>query len=224
MTVDASQGTENGLLFLSTVRNPGQLCYKSAIKSAKFEQNDKNDKNRKNDKNMSKRTVNSPLIPSLGFLNDYRRVNVALSRAKRGVIIFGNAFFLSQNISPKLEKSTIKNEKTILNQIGRIFNFLNISRQSHHNFFHLSSFANQAPSVFFNQLSQLYSWYDALKNDSKNTKSIKNIKNVQNDSKLTKYSLVRLFDTRARLNGNFWARLVLILLEFNNILNAEDFF
>jgi hypothetical protein len=215
MTVDASQGTENGLLLLSTVRNPGQLCYKSAVKSAKFEKNRKNDQNRKNDKKMSKRTTNPSPIPSLGFLNDYRRVNVALSRAKRGVIIFGNAFFLSQNISQKLEKPTIKNEKTVLNQIGRIFNFLNPPRQSHHNPFHLPSFANQAPSVFFNQLSQLYSWYDALKNDSQSAK---------NGPKSTKYSLVRLFDTRARLSGNFWARLVLILLEFGNILNAEDFF
>ena len=62
-TVDSFQGQERDIVFFSTVRANNKLTLK----------------------------INNGEGESIGFLNDYRRMNVALSRAKLGCFIVGNS-------------------------------------------------------------------------------------------------------------------------------------
>ena len=67
-TVDSFQGQERDIVIFSTVRS-----------------------------NFSNTDDNSTITSGIGFLNDFRRMNVALSRAKFGCYIVGNACTLTLN-------------------------------------------------------------------------------------------------------------------------------
>ena len=68
-TVDSFQGQERDIIFFSTVRS--------------------------NNKSLG---INNGEIESIGFLNDYRRMNVGLSRAKLGCFVIGNSQKLKKDL------------------------------------------------------------------------------------------------------------------------------
>ena len=61
-TVDSFQGQERDIIFFSTVRSSNKAS-----------------------------SINNGDVESIGFLNDYRRMNVGLSRAKLGCFVIGNS-------------------------------------------------------------------------------------------------------------------------------------
>ena len=90
-TVDAFQGSEKDIILFSTVRSQGGL-------------------------GLGRSKKKSNVRHALGFLTDYRRMNVALTRAKHCLIVLGNSATLqldAENWSPFykhcLENKLVKN-------------------------------------------------------------------------------------------------------------------
>jgi superfamily I DNA and/or RNA helicase len=61
---------------------------------------------------------------SLGFLTDYRRMNVALTRAKYGMVIIGNASTLKSDIKWNMLLSFLKRDGLVFNTYDDAIEFV----------------------------------------------------------------------------------------------------
>lgn len=95
-TVDRFQGMEKNIIIVSTVRSNKKIDFQNQIQN--FSEYPNNNGYTKNN--------------SLGFANSPERINVALSRAKRLLIVVGNSDHFATNLIYRNVIETIKNNST----------------------------------------------------------------------------------------------------------------
>ena len=179
------------MIILSTVRNPGLLD-----KPHQPTQQTTSSRNK----------ANQQQYPSLGFIGDKNRVNVALSRAQRGVMIFGNAFLLSSTQLPssnrkpgrRLSRKRLKNN----NQYRHLINN--------------NQFGWFSNTIYFQSLQQLYNWFEIIKGIVEYQSNSRNV--------MSTAGLIAALDKFAEKEGNFWRRLVILLLFHHNVIDADEHF
>ena len=66
----------------------------------------------------------------IGFLNDYRRINVALTRAKFGMIIIGNARCIRNDLKWNRLISRLKSDKRYFDNIEEALDFIQANDNS----------------------------------------------------------------------------------------------